>query len=218
MFGFERVELLRGSASMLFGRGSTGGVVNQVSKQAFLDDASNVNFTVGNDGFLRFVGDFNIHTGETSALRVNLMRNSADGNGTSSTESALNYRWHRHARQIVAGLLPAQRQRHQHGLPWCAPSTRTKQPSVMIPGPIPNLYYGAQRLTGSASSAHGLDPPPATAAQCAPRCVMAATTETSAPAPSASASAPPTPTPAWSPTRIARPRRKAWTPSATRPC
>ncbi|HSW04124.1 MAG TPA: TonB-dependent receptor plug domain-containing protein, partial [Aquabacterium sp.] len=35
-FSYERIELLRGSASMLFGRGSTGGVVNQVHKQAFL--------------------------------------------------------------------------------------------------------------------------------------------------------------------------------------
>ena len=31
-FNYDRVEVLRGSASMLFGRGSTGGAVNQVSK------------------------------------------------------------------------------------------------------------------------------------------------------------------------------------------
>ena len=36
IFNFDRVEVLRGSASMLFGRGSTGGVVNQVSKQPLL--------------------------------------------------------------------------------------------------------------------------------------------------------------------------------------
>ena len=36
VFNFDRIELLRGSASMLFGRGSTGGVVNQVSKQPVL--------------------------------------------------------------------------------------------------------------------------------------------------------------------------------------
>ena len=32
-FNNDSIELLRGSASMLFGRGSTGGAVNQVSKQ-----------------------------------------------------------------------------------------------------------------------------------------------------------------------------------------
>ncbi|MGH8035998.1 MAG: TonB-dependent receptor plug domain-containing protein, partial [Lysobacterales bacterium] len=33
LFNVERVEVLRGAASMLFGRGSTGGIINQVSKQ-----------------------------------------------------------------------------------------------------------------------------------------------------------------------------------------
>jgi catecholate siderophore receptor len=31
-FNLDRMEVLRGSASMLFGRGSTGGAVNQVNK------------------------------------------------------------------------------------------------------------------------------------------------------------------------------------------
>src|SRR5262249_1148937 len=42
-FSYDRIELLRGSASMLFGRGSTGGVVNQVQKQAFLANATEIN-------------------------------------------------------------------------------------------------------------------------------------------------------------------------------
>jgi catecholate siderophore receptor len=37
-FNMDRIEVLRGSASMLFGRGSTGGAVNQVNKQAKLLD------------------------------------------------------------------------------------------------------------------------------------------------------------------------------------
>src|SRR4051812_48772078 len=35
-FNMERIEVMRGSASMLFGRGSTGGVVNQVTKKPLL--------------------------------------------------------------------------------------------------------------------------------------------------------------------------------------
>ncbi len=73
--------MLRGSASMLFGRGSTGGVVNQVSKQAFLGNATQVDFTVGSAGFLRFVGDFNVKTSETAAARINVMTTSAIGHG-----------------------------------------------------------------------------------------------------------------------------------------
>ena len=42
VFNFDRVEVLRGSASMLFGRGSTGGVVNQVSKQPMLANVNEV--------------------------------------------------------------------------------------------------------------------------------------------------------------------------------
>ncbi|MEN9671063.1 MAG: hypothetical protein RL018_1340, partial [Pseudomonadota bacterium] len=41
-FNNDRIELLRGSASMLFGRGSTGGAVNQVSKQARAMDENSV--------------------------------------------------------------------------------------------------------------------------------------------------------------------------------
>ena len=37
-FNYDRLEVLRGSASMLFGRGSTGGAVNQVNKQPRLID------------------------------------------------------------------------------------------------------------------------------------------------------------------------------------
>ncbi len=40
-FNWDRLEVLRGSASMLFGRGSTGGAVNQVRKQP-LDEANEV--------------------------------------------------------------------------------------------------------------------------------------------------------------------------------
>jgi catecholate siderophore receptor len=41
-FNWDRLEVLRGSASMLFGRGSTGGAANQVSKQPAADDARGV--------------------------------------------------------------------------------------------------------------------------------------------------------------------------------
>ena len=46
-FNLDRMEVLRGSASMLFGRGSTGGAVNQVSKLPRLIDEHQVDLTVG---------------------------------------------------------------------------------------------------------------------------------------------------------------------------
>ena len=50
-FNNDRIELLRGSASMLFGRGSTGGAVNQVSKPARAMDENSVDVTVGSHGY-----------------------------------------------------------------------------------------------------------------------------------------------------------------------
>ncbi len=62
-FNFDRIELLRGSASMLFGRGSTGGVVNQVSKLPFLGDAQRGRASRSAAArYLRLTGDFNIKT------------------------------------------------------------------------------------------------------------------------------------------------------------
>ena len=80
-FNWDRLELLRGSASMLFGRGSTGGAVNQVSKLPRLIDENEIAVTLGNRGTLRATGDINRKLGESSALRVNVMGNIAEGGG-----------------------------------------------------------------------------------------------------------------------------------------
>lgn len=80
-FNYDRIEVLRGSASMLFGRGSTGGVVNQVNKQPMLIDAHEVVTTLGTGGYARFTGDFNLRLGENAAMRVNLMNTAADNHG-----------------------------------------------------------------------------------------------------------------------------------------
>ncbi|MEG2632854.1 MAG: TonB-dependent receptor plug domain-containing protein, partial [Comamonas sp.] len=46
-FNNDRVEVLKGSASMLFGKGSTGGVVNQVNKAPLLIDQHEISYTLG---------------------------------------------------------------------------------------------------------------------------------------------------------------------------
>ena len=94
-FNQGSVEVLKGSASMLFGKGSTGGVVNQVSKQPFLMDQHEVDVTVGSGNELRVTGDFNLKTGEDSALRINAMTHEADHQGASIDKKgiAAGYRW-----------------------------------------------------------------------------------------------------------------------------
>ncbi|OWQ85679.1 TonB-dependent siderophore receptor [Roseateles aquatilis] len=80
-FNYDRIEVMRGAASMLFGRGSTGGVINQVTKKPVLADLNEVITTAGTGENLRFTGDFNKRIGEDTAIRVNVMGQTADNHG-----------------------------------------------------------------------------------------------------------------------------------------
>lgn len=72
-FNTDRVEVLRGSASMLYGRGSTGGIINQASKQPTLFSANEIALTLGTSQYFRGTADLNVRTGEDAAFRVNAM-------------------------------------------------------------------------------------------------------------------------------------------------
>lgn len=78
VFNVEQVDVLRGSASMLFGRGSTGGVVNQVSKKPFLSNINEAAVTVGGDSYKRGTADLNRVVGENAAVRLNVMKTDTD--------------------------------------------------------------------------------------------------------------------------------------------
>lgn len=94
-FNNDRVEVLKGSASMLFGKGSTGGIVNQVSKQPFLMTEHEVSALVGSGKERRLVGDFNLKTGDDAALRINAMVHKADNWGAEVDKKGIapTYRW-----------------------------------------------------------------------------------------------------------------------------
>lgn len=70
-FYLDSIEVLEGPSSMLFGRGSTGGVINQVSKQANLKPLYEVSGTVGLNDRYRGSFDINQPLSDTAALRVN---------------------------------------------------------------------------------------------------------------------------------------------------
>ncbi|MFO1292308.1 MAG: TonB-dependent siderophore receptor [Rubrivivax sp.] len=83
-FFLDQLEVLRGSASLLFGRGSTGGAVNQVTKVPRLLTEHRFEVTLGNHEYLRAVGDFNLRLAPSTALRLGTMYTHAanDGAGT----------------------------------------------------------------------------------------------------------------------------------------
>jgi len=70
-FDLESLEVLYGPSSMLFGRGSTGGVINQVSKKANLTDSAEVSGMIGTDDRYRSTVDVNHKLTDTSAIRLN---------------------------------------------------------------------------------------------------------------------------------------------------
>ncbi len=72
-FDYETIEIYKGPASTLFGRGSTGGVINQVTKSPQLSPLSQVTLTLGSNAEARSTADVNYMLDDTSALRIGLM-------------------------------------------------------------------------------------------------------------------------------------------------
>ncbi|MFC3067864.1 TonB-dependent receptor [Phenylobacterium soli] len=72
-FAYEEVQVLKGPSGALFGRGTTGGAINTLSKQPKLDDFGAVDLFAGSGDYYRALADVNHRIGETSAIRLNLM-------------------------------------------------------------------------------------------------------------------------------------------------
>ena len=88
VFNLEQVDVLRGAAAMLFGRGQAGGVINQVSKTPMLYGINKASVGVGSHGYFEAKADFNQRIGETTAIRLNAMsrdENSGRSNPVSGT-------------------------------------------------------------------------------------------------------------------------------------
>jgi catecholate siderophore receptor len=70
-FNLESIDVLYGPSSLYFGRGSTGGVINQVSKQPELKPRADVSVQAGTHDRYRTTVDINQPMTETSAFRIN---------------------------------------------------------------------------------------------------------------------------------------------------
>jgi len=152
-FNNDRIELLRGSASMLFGRGSTGGAVNQVSKRPRAQDEkeneNEVTTTLGSYSYRRVTGDFTIRTGEEAALRINAMATKANNNGAGSSIDkkgiALAYRFGIDTADDVTVNLYALDNNNgiNYGMPWIKPTSAAATSTSTINDKLdPSAYYG----------------------------------------------------------------------------
>jgi catecholate siderophore receptor len=72
VFDLDAVEVLKGPSSMLFGRGSTGGVINQVTREPELKSFGEITATAGSSDRYRTTGDFNEQLSDTAAARLDV--------------------------------------------------------------------------------------------------------------------------------------------------
>lgn len=143
-FDLQQIEVLTGPSSIYFGRGSTGGAINQVTKTPFLSEAFTGSVAGGTDNTRRVTGDYNLPLdkllGEGAAVRLNAM---ADIASTADRDTGKQRRWGI-APSLALGLGTPTRLTvtylHQdendipdYGTPWY----------FGRPAPVPrNTYYG----------------------------------------------------------------------------
>ena len=89
-FNLQSVEVVKGPSATLFGRGSTGGAINQVSKAPFLEPVDVVTANLGTNDLYRMTADINQPIADTSAVRVNLMGESSQ---VADRDFVRNRRW-----------------------------------------------------------------------------------------------------------------------------
>jgi catecholate siderophore receptor len=75
-FNYQEVQVLKGPSGAMFGRGTTGGAINTVSKRPLLRDEVVLDGYVGSGEYYRALADINHKLSDTSAVRLNLMASS----------------------------------------------------------------------------------------------------------------------------------------------
>lgn len=70
-FNLDSIDVLYGPSSLYFGRGSTGGVINQVSKQPTLKKRADVSVMAGTHDRYRTTVDLDQPISDTAAFRIN---------------------------------------------------------------------------------------------------------------------------------------------------
>src|ERR1700685_4655801 len=72
-FNTDSISVLLGPASAVFGRGSTAGVINSISKQPLLTPLVAISVSGGMADYWRGTGDFNLPLSNTAAARIAVM-------------------------------------------------------------------------------------------------------------------------------------------------
>ncbi|MGH8149208.1 MAG: TonB-dependent receptor [Steroidobacteraceae bacterium] len=89
-FDLESVEVVKGPSAVLFGRGSTGGAINQVSKAPLLTPFEVMTADVGTNDLFRSTADVNVPFASEDAFRVNAM---GESSSVAERDFVENRRW-----------------------------------------------------------------------------------------------------------------------------
>jgi catecholate siderophore receptor len=143
-FDFDQVEVLEGPAGVQFGRGSTGGVVNQESKVPTADKFVNVNVQVGTDLTRRVSADINEPLPELSegaAFRLNVVANDGGVGGRPYDENrrfglapSISFGLNSPTRLTLSYFHFTESDTPDYGLPWFF--------SQLAPGVNRHSYFG----------------------------------------------------------------------------
>ncbi len=143
-FNYEQVEALEGPAGIQFGRGSTGGVVNQESKVPQARQFVNVQAQFGTDLTRRVTADINEPIADTlggSAFRANLMAQEGGIAGRDYAEirrfgiaPSISIGLDTNTRATLSYVHLTESDTPDYGLPWLY--------NGVAPGPIRHHYYG----------------------------------------------------------------------------
>ena len=75
----ERIEVLKGPQGTLFGKNTSAGVINVVTKRPDFVRSGDIEFTLGTPGAMGFAASFNTPVGDSNAFRIYATHRSRDG-------------------------------------------------------------------------------------------------------------------------------------------
>src|SRR5271170_7830412 len=143
-FNYEQVEALEGPAGVQFGRGSTGGVINQESKVPAVQQFADIQAQFGTDGTKRVTADLNSHELDTiggTAFRLNAMGQESGIAGRDFAEirrfgvaPSVSIGLNTKTRATLSYVHLQDWHTPDYGVPWFN--------NAPAPGPIRHNYYG----------------------------------------------------------------------------
>jgi catecholate siderophore receptor len=89
-FNYEEVQVMKGPSGLMFGRGTTGGAINTISKAPHLNSAYSAHIEGGNGDHVRGTADLNYQISDTVAVRMNFMYTST---GVVDRDEVYSHRW-----------------------------------------------------------------------------------------------------------------------------